>query len=88
MEAIYVALIKGPVDILGAKVKAEKFVITDEDIDDYLDEGGEDETSEDAIQYYKSEYVAEWEQRLCTVTLLSVQEFEKLHDELVLLSLP
>ena len=80
MERTYVAIIKGPKAYLPEGTKFEKVEITQEEIDDFLEEGEEGETEEDAIQYYKEEYAAEWEQRWCSVTLLSESEFNALYN--------
>lgn len=82
MERIYVAMIKGPEEYLPKGIKFERIEITQEDIDDYLDEGDDGEGEEDAIQYYKEEYAAAWEQRWCSVHLLTEDEFNSLYSSL------
>lgn len=82
MERIYVAMIKGPEEYLPMGIKFEKIEITQEDIDEYLDEGDDGEDEEDAIQYYKEEYAAAWEQRWCSVQLLTEDEFNSLYSSL------
>lgn len=82
MERIYVAIIKGPKAYLPEGTKFEKVEITQDEIDDYLSEGDEGETEEDAIQYYKEEYAAGWEQHWCSVTFLSESEFNELYNSL------
>lgn len=79
MERIYIAIIKGPKPYLPEGTKFEKFEITQEEIDDFLEDGEEGETEEDAIQYYKDEYAAEWEQHWCSVTFLREPEFNSLY---------
>lgn len=79
MERIYIAIIKGPKPYLPEGIKFEKFEITQEDIDEFLEEGQHDRW-EDAIQYYKEEYAAEWEQHWCSVTFLSESEFNELYN--------
>ena len=75
MERKYKAIITGPKEYLPGGVLMEEFVITQDDINEYL--GEEDsETEEDAINYYKEEYIAEWAQRWCTAQLLTE---EKIH---------
>lgn len=78
METKLIAIIVGPKEYLPEGTKFEKFEITQEEIDDFLEDGEEDETEEDAIQYYKEEYIAEWEQRWCQVMLLTEEEFKKI----------
>lgn len=80
MERTYVAIIKGPKEYLPEGIKFEKVEITQDEIDDYLSEGDEGETEEDAIQYYKEEYDAEWGQRWCSVTFMSESEFNSLYN--------
>jgi hypothetical protein len=80
MERIYVAIIKGPKAYLPEGTKFEKVEITQDEIDDFLEDGEDGETEEDAIQYYKEEYAAEWEQRWCSVTFLSESEFNSLYN--------
>jgi hypothetical protein len=80
MERTYVAIIKGPKAYLPEGTKFEKFEITQDEIDDFLEDGEEGETEEDAIQYYKEEYAAEWEQRWCSTTFLSESEFNALYN--------
>jgi hypothetical protein len=80
MERVYVAIIKGPKEYLPEGIKFEKFEIHQHEIDDFLEDGEEGETEEDAIQYYKEEYAAEWEQRWCSVTFLSEPEFNSLYN--------
>ncbi len=82
MERIYVAIIKGPKEYLAEGFKIEKFEITQDEIDDFLEEGEEGETEEDAIQYYKEEYMAEWEQKWCSVQLLNESQFDELFEDL------
>jgi hypothetical protein len=80
MERVYVAIIKGPTEYLPEGIKFEKFEITQEEIDDFLEDGEEGENEEDAIQYYKEEYDAEWGQHWCSVTFLSESEFNSLYN--------
>ena len=82
MERLYVAIIKGPKEYLDEGFRIEKFEITQEEIDDFLEEGKEGETEEDAIQYYREEYMSEWEQRWCSVHLLNEAEFDELFEDL------
>ena len=75
MERKYKAIITGPKEYLPGGVKVEEFVITQEDINEYLSED-DSETEEDAINYYKEDYIAEWEQGWCKVQLLTKDESE------------
>ena len=78
MERKYVAIVRGPKEYLPDGFKKEELVITQEDIDEYL--GGDDsETEEDAINYYKEEYISEWAQRWCDAQLLTEGEFRALY---------
>jgi hypothetical protein len=79
MKRVYVAIIKGPKEYLPEGIKFEKFEITQDEIDDFLEDGEDVETEDDAIQYYKEEYAAEWEQHWCSVTFLSELEFDSLY---------
>ena len=74
-----IAIIKGPKEYLPPKGKLiEEFIITQEDIDDFIDE--DDGTEEEAIEYYTEEYESEWAQRFCDVTFLTPEEFSDLSD--------
>lgn len=75
MERKYKAIITGPDEYLTGGVLVESFEITQDAINEYLSEE-DDETEEDAINYYKEEYIAEWAQRWCTAQLLTE---EKIH---------
>jgi hypothetical protein len=77
MERKYIAIITGPKEYLPGGVKVEEFVITQEDIDDYLEED-DSETEEDAINYYKEDYIAAWTQGWCNVQLLTEEEIDEL----------
>ena len=81
MERVYVAIIKGPTEYLPGGIKFEKFEIYQQDLEDFLEDGEEyGDTEEDAIEYYKEEYAAEWGQRWCSVTFLSEAEFNALYN--------
>lgn len=68
MESLeFKAIITGPEEYLPNGVKVEDFVITEDDINDIIDEC---EDREDAIAYIKEEYCAEWEQHWCNVSLV------------------
>jgi len=77
MERKYKAIITGPKEYLPGGVKVEEFVITQEDINEYLSED-DSETEEDAIEYYKEDYIAAWEQGWCKVQLLTEEEIDEL----------
>ena len=79
MERKYKAIITGPKEYLPGGVLMEEFVITQDDINEYL--GEEDsETEEDAINYYKEEYIAEWAQRWCNAQLITKYEVSSDYD--------
>ena len=75
MERRYQAIITGPKEYLPGGFKEEEFAITQEDIDEYLIDVGS-ETEEDAVNYYKEEYISEWAQRWCNVVLVLFTEDE------------
>jgi hypothetical protein len=77
MERKYKAIITGPKEYLPFGVRIEEFEITQEEIDDYLAED-DSETEEDAINYYKEDYIASWEQNWCKVQLLTDAEIDEL----------
>ena len=79
MERRYRAIVTGPKEYLPGEVLIEEFVITQEDINEYLGEDGS-ETEEDAINYYKEEYIAEWAQRWCNVQLITKYEVASDYD--------
>jgi hypothetical protein len=81
METLkFVALISGPEEYLPVGVKIENFEITEEEVLDVIEDG---ESSEDAINYLKEEYVAEWGQRWCKVVLFTLEEYEKFKGNLI-----
>jgi len=80
MERKYIAIITGPKEYLPGGFKREEFEITQEDIDDYLEED-DSETEEDAIVYFKEEYKACWAQGWCNVQLLTEDEISKIESE-------
>lgn len=80
MERKYIAIITGPKEYLPGGFKREEFVITQKDIDEYLDED-DSETEEDAIVYYKEDYKAMWSQGWCNVQLLTEDEIAKIESE-------
>jgi hypothetical protein len=75
MERKYKAIITGPNEYLPGGVLVESFEITQDEINEYLSEE-DDETEEDAINYYKEEYIAEWAQRWCTAQLLTEEKID------------
>jgi hypothetical protein len=77
MKTKLIAIVVGPKEYLPEGIKVELFEVAQDDIDCFLEEV-EEETEEDAIQYYKEEYIAEWEQRWCQVMLLTEEEFKKI----------
>jgi hypothetical protein len=79
MERKYKAIITGPKEYLPGGVLMEEFVITQENINEYLGED-DSETEEDAINYYKEEYIAEWAQRWCNVQLINKYEVTSDYD--------
>lgn len=83
MEKTWIALITGPDCYVEGGKTFEKFEITQEDIDFFFEERDllEIPTISGAIEYYKEEYSAEWEQKFCKVQWLTVSEFNELFNE-------
>ena len=79
MERRYKAIVTGPKEYLPGGVLMEEFVITQEDINEYLSED-DSETEEDAIEYYKEDYIAVWAQRWCNVQLINKYEVDSDYD--------
>jgi hypothetical protein len=76
METLkFKAIITGPEAYLPEGVKIEDFEITENDVLEVIEEG---ESSEDAIAYIKEEYCAEWEQHWCKVSLVPLEQYEKI----------
>jgi hypothetical protein len=73
MERKYKAIITGPDEYLTGGVLFESFEITQDAINEYLSEE-DDGTEEDAINYYKEEYIAGWAQRWCTAQFLTEEK--------------
>lgn len=80
MERKYIAIITGPKEYLPGGFKREEFVITQEDIDEYLSED-DSETEEDAIEYYKEDYIAVWAQGWCNAVLFTENELPLFDDD-------
>jgi hypothetical protein len=79
METLkFKAIISGPKEYLPEGVKIEDFEITEEDVLGAIED--EDGSSEEAINYLKEEYCAEWEQRWCKVNLLTLEQFEAIKN--------
>ena len=79
----YIAIIKGPEHIIKGGMLIEKFDITDEDIAAYFENEDVDpvEFEDHAITYYMGDYTDEWEQRFCTVSFLTEDDFNTLYNE-------
>lgn len=80
MERRYKAIVTGPKEYLPGGFIREEFEITQEDIDEYLSED-DSETEEDAINYYKEEYIAMWAQRWCIALLFTENESPLFNDD-------
>jgi hypothetical protein len=80
MKRRYKAIVTGPKEYLPGEVLIEEFVITQEDINEYLGED-DSETEEDAINYYKEEYIAVWAQRWCNAVLFTENELPLFDDD-------
>ena len=80
MERRYKAIVTGPKEYLPGGVLMEEFVITQEDINEYLGEEDSENTNV-AINYYKEEYIAEWAQRWCNVQLITKYEVASDYDD-------
>jgi len=81
----FVAIITGPTEYLEGGVKVEDFTITWDDIVDACEDLDDEEnpTEEgvvEAIEYLKEEYAAEWEQRWCSVSLLTNEQFQAIKE--------
>jgi hypothetical protein len=68
----YILLISGPITYLKEGPKIEKFIITQEEIDE-LREGGE--SDEEVIDYILEEACAEWEQRWCRAQVFTESQW-------------
>ena len=56
----------------------EEFIVEPEDIEEYMEDGDESETIDDAINYFLNDYVDSWEQHFCSVKVLSDMEYYEL----------
>lgn len=70
----YIMIISCP----NKKDLIEEFIVEPEDIEEYMEESEDGETIDDAINYYLDDYVDSWEQRFCSVRVLSDIEYYKL----------
>ena len=79
----YIAIIKGPEHIIKGGMLIEKFDITDEDIAAYFEHEDVDpvEFEDHAITYYMGDYTDDWEQKSCTVSFLTEDDFNTLYNE-------
>ena len=78
-DLIFKAIVTGPKEYLPEGTLIENLVISPYDVEEVREEG---ETEEDAIDYLKEEYTAEWEQRWCKVQLLSEEEYQKIKNDI------
>jgi hypothetical protein len=78
-DLIFKAIVTGPKEYLPEGTLIENLVISPYDVEEVMEEG---ETEEDAIEYIKEEYMAEWEQRWCKVQLLSEEEYQKIKNDI------
>jgi hypothetical protein len=80
----YIAIIKGPEHIIKGGMLIEKFDITDEDIAAYFEHEDVDpvEFEDHAITYYMGDYTDDWEQKSCTVSFLTEEQFDTLYGEM------
>jgi hypothetical protein len=76
MERRFYLMVKGPVVYLPEGTRLEEHVITQEDIDDSIEEG---ETEQDVIDYLIEEEIAAWEQHWCTAVIITEEEYNKLN---------
>jgi hypothetical protein len=77
METLkFKAIINGPKEIIPNGTKVEDFEITEQDVLEAIEE--EEESSEDVINYIKQDYIDAWEQHFCKVTLISLDDFNRL----------
>ena len=71
-------LVKGPMERLPGGTKLEEHAITQEEIDETIEDG---ETEQEVLDYFIEEEIAAWEQRLCTAVLITEEEYYKLAAE-------
>ena len=71
----YKLIVTGPKVYLPEGIRVEDIIITDEEIDDNLEE---DQTEEECIQYILNEIVSEWEQRWCSAIVVTTESINKL----------
>ena len=76
MKKIFLAIIVGPEGYVEGGFKLEWLTITEEHVSDYLSEG--EGSLDDAVEYYKREYIAEWGQRMCQCILLSEEQAKQI----------
>ena len=71
----YKVIITGPKVYLPEGIRVEDIIITDEEIEDNLEE---DQTEEECIQYILNDIVSEWEQRWCSAIVVTTESINKL----------
>lgn len=77
MERVFYLLITGPKPYLPGGPRYEKLVITQEDIDEAREEG---ESDDEVVEYIIEEEIATWEQHWCQASVLTEDEYKKLHQ--------
>jgi hypothetical protein len=68
-------LVSGPKVYLPEGTKVEEHSITQEDIDEWIEDG---ETEQDVIDYFIEEEIAAWEQRWCQAVQITEDQYHKL----------
>lgn len=75
MERKFYLLVKGPKEYLPEGTKLEEHTITQEEIDETIEDG---ETEQEVIDYFIEEEIAAWEQHWCTAVQITEEEYNKL----------
>lgn len=79
MTRYYKMIITGPAAYLPELVKIKDIEITQDEIEEAMEEG---ESEDDAVNYILNDMAAEWEQRWCQAIVITVEQYIKLKEEL------
>lgn len=77
MTRYYKMIVTGPAVYLPELVKVEDIEITQDEIEEAMEDG---ESEDDAISYILNEAIAEWEQRWCRAIIITVEQYIKLKE--------
>jgi hypothetical protein len=75
MTKKFYLLVTGPKEYLPSGSKVEEYEITQEEIDEVIEEG---ETEQEVIDYFIEGEIAAWEQHWCKAVVIDEEQYRKL----------